>query len=324
MDTPETLHLQYAKRQDLRYGENPHQRAALYVEDGDTSGGIATAEVLHGKPMSFLNYVDADAAWQAVWDIATPACVVVKHASPCGAATRIDLVEAYLLALGGDPLSAYGGIVAVNRPVDAELATAVRDLRNPLTGQRQRWDVFVAPDLSEEGLAILRAKSKDLRVLRAGPPSPRTLQIRPISGGVLVQEPDGFDELEFQFDPVTHRLPTPAEVRDLAFAWRMCKHVASNAITLVRDDVLVGVGTGQPSRVGSVTLAVQAAGERVVGSVLASDAAFPFPDGIERAAAAGVTAVVHPGGSIRDDKVIDAANRFGLAMVVTGRRHFRH
>ncbi len=215
MDTPETLHLQYAKRQDLRYGENPHQRAALYIRDDGVSGGIATADVLHGKPMSFLNYVDADAAWQAVWDIATPACVVVKHASPCGAATRTDLVDAYVLALGGDPLSAYGGIVVVNRPVDAELAAAVRDLRNPLTGQRQRWDVFVAPAFSEDGLAILRAKSKDLRVLRADPPSPRTVQIRPISGGVLVQEPDSFDEAEFRFDAVTDRPPTPAEVRDL-------------------------------------------------------------------------------------------------------------
>ena len=324
MDIPETLHLRHTKRQDLRYGENPHQRAALYVEVDDASAGIATAEVLHGKPMSFLNYVDADAAWNAVWDIDTPACVVVKHASPCGAATQTDLAEAYALALGGDPLSAYGGIVAVNRPVDAELAKAVRDLRNPLTGQRQRWDVFVAPAYSEEGLAILRAKSKDLRVLRAAPPSPRTLEIRPISGGLLVQEPDGFDESEFQSDAVTHRQPTPSEVRDLTFAWRMCKHIASNAIALVRDDVLVGVGAGQPSRVGSVALAVQAAGERVAGSVLASDAAFPFPDGIEKAAAAGVTAVVHPGGSIRDEEVIEAANRLRLAMVVTGRRHFRH
>jgi phosphoribosylaminoimidazolecarboxamide formyltransferase/IMP cyclohydrolase len=161
-------------------------------------------------------------------------------------------------------------------------------------------------------------------VLRAAPPSAQKVQVRQISGGLLVQEPDGFDESEFGFNAVTHRPPTPAEVRDLAFAWRMCKHVASNAITVARDDVLVGVGTGQPSRVGSVTLAVQAAGERIAGSVLASDAAFPFPDGIEQAAAAGVSAVVQPGGSIHDDDVIEAANRFRLAMVVTGRRHFRH
>jgi phosphoribosylaminoimidazolecarboxamide formyltransferase/IMP cyclohydrolase len=158
VDTPETLHVRYTKCQHLRYGENPHQRAALYVEADDASPGIATAELLHGKPMSFLNYVDADAAWQAVWDIDTPACVVVKHASPCGAATRTDLIEAYALALGGDPLSAYGGVVAVNRPVNAEFATAVRDLRNPLTGQRQRWDVFVAPAFSEDGFAILCTK----------------------------------------------------------------------------------------------------------------------------------------------------------------------
>ena len=324
---PQALTLACEKLRDLRYGENPHQRGALYrdlslaARDG---GGVAAAELLHGKEMSFVNYVDADGAWQAVWDFAEPACVIVKHATPCGLAAHADSVAAYELALAGDPVSAYGGIVAFNRPVDERLATAVREVRNPLSGMRQLYDVLIAPEYTPDGLRVLRGKSKDLRLLRARPPRTGGWRFREVSGGLLVHDDDTFTDEEFQFRTVTDRAPTPDELTGLAFAWKACKHVRSNAVVLTRGTAVVGVGAGQPNRVTSVMLAVRAAGERSRGSVLASDAFFPFPDGVEAAAAAGVTAVVQPGGSLRDQEVIDAADRAGIAMVFTGVRHFRH
>jgi phosphoribosylaminoimidazolecarboxamide formyltransferase/IMP cyclohydrolase len=324
---PAVVTYAYEKIRDLRYGENPHQAGAVYrgrsLADLD-GAGVALAEQLHGKEMSFVNYVDIDGAWQAVWDFDEPACVFVKHATPCGLATRPSLVEAYELALGGDPVSAYGGIVAFNRPVDAELATAIREIRNPLSGQRQLYDVLMAPDFTEDGLRILRGKSKDLRILQGAPPHKGGPRLRQVSGGLLVHEDDTFVEGEFDFRPVTHRAPTEQEMADLRFAWKVCKHVKSNAIVLAHDAAVTGVGAGQPNRVTSVMLAIRAAGERSRGSVLASDAFFPFADSLDAAVEAGVTAVVQPGGSMRDPEVIDAANRSGIAMVFSGVRHFRH
>jgi phosphoribosylaminoimidazolecarboxamide formyltransferase/IMP cyclohydrolase len=285
---------------------------------------VATAELLHGLAMSFVNYLDADGAWEAVWDFDEPTCVIVKHATPCGLASDADIVQAYELALAADPVSAYGGIVAFNRPVDERLATAIREVRNPLTGLRQRYDVLIAPDYTPEGLQILKGKSKDLRLLRARPPRKGGQRVRQVSGGLLVHDDDTFQPEEFAFRPVTQRAPSEEELVALRFAWRACKHVKSNAIVLARGRAVVGVGTGQPNRVTSVMLAARQAGERARGSVLASDAFFPFADGVEAAAAAGVTAIVQPGGSVRDDEVIAAADRAGIAMVFTGVRHFRH
>ncbi len=324
---PPVVTYAFQKLADLRYGENPHQRGAVYrgldIVPGATDG-VATAELLHGLAMSFVNYVDADGAWEAVWDFDEPTCVIVKHATPCGLASDADIVEAYKLALAADPVSAYGGIVAFNRPVDERLATAVREVRNPLSGLRQRYDVLIAPDYTPEGLQILKGKSRDLRLLRARPPRKGGQRIRQVSGGLLVHDDDTFQPGEFDFRTVSQRAPTEEELVALRFAWRACKHVKSNAIVLARGTAVVGVGTGQPNRVTSVMLAARQAGERARGSVLASDAFFPFADGVEAAAAAGVTAIVQPGGSMRDDEVIAAADRAGIAMVFTGVRHFRH
>jgi phosphoribosylaminoimidazolecarboxamide formyltransferase/IMP cyclohydrolase len=324
---PQTLTLAFEKLHDLRYGENPHQRGAVYrqatVPEAQPAG-IATAELLHGLAMSFVNYVDADGAWHAVWDFDEPACVIVKHATPCGLASRDDIVAAYELALAGDPVSAYGGIIAFNRPVDERLATAIREVRNPLSGLRQRYDVLIAPEYSEKGLAILRGKSKDLRLLRANPPHHGGPRLREIGGGLLVHDDDTFLPDEFDFRVVSERPPTDQERADLAFAWKVCKHVKSNAIVLAKDRQMVGMGAGQPNRVNSVMLAVRQAGEGAAGSVLASDAYFPFADGPELALQAGITAIVQPGGSIRDDDVIAAVNNAGAAMVFAPTRHFRH
>lgn len=324
---PQALTLAFAKLHDLRYGENPHQRGAVYRglgSEGWASDGVANAELLHGPAMSFVNYVDADGAWQAVWDFAAPTCVIVKHATPCGVASRADIVQAYELALACDPVSAYGGIIAFNRPIDAALATAIREVLNPLTGQRQLYDVLIAPAFTEEGLHILRGKSRNLRILRAHPPRASGRRFREISGGLLLHDDDTFTEEEFTFRVVSQRPPTAAELADLRFAWTACKHVKSNAIVLAKDQRMVGMGAGQPNRVNSVMLAVKQAGAEAAGSVLASDAFFPFADGAEMALAAGVTAIVQPGGSIRDEEVVKAVDAAGAAMVFTGVRHFRH
>ncbi|MGH2584948.1 MAG: bifunctional phosphoribosylaminoimidazolecarboxamide formyltransferase/IMP cyclohydrolase [Dehalococcoidia bacterium] len=323
----QTLTLAFEKLNDLRYGENPHQRGAVYRQTSvaeQRPAGIATAELLHGPEMSFVNYVDADGAWQAVWDFQDPTCVIVKHATPCGIASRDDIVTAYDLALACDPVSAYGGIIAFNRPIDDRLATAIRQVRNPLTGGPQLYHVLIAPDFTDDGLRIIRGKSKELRILRANPPRIGGQRFREISGGLLIHDDDTFVENEFEFRTVSQRPPTEAELADLRFAWTACKHVKSNAIVLAGDRQMVGMGAGQPNRVNSVMLAVRQADERAAGSALASDAYFPFADGVETALRAGVTAVAQPGGSIRDDEVIAAVDAAGATMVFTDTRHFRH
>ncbi len=241
-----------------------------------------------------------------------------------GIASRDEISAAYELALACDPVSAYGGIMAFNRPIDERLATAIREVRNPLSGLRQRYDVIIAPEYSERGLEVLRGKSKDLRLLRANPPRRGGPRLREISGGLLMHDDDAFLSDEFDFRVVSERPPTERELADLVFAWKACKHVKSNAIVLAKDRQMVGMGAGQTNRVNSVMLAVRQAGEGAAGSVLASDAYFPFADGAERALEAGVTAIVQPGGSIRDEDVLAAVNKAGAAMVLSGTRHFRH
>ena len=312
---PHELSVGLRKVSEPRYGENPHQKAALYA-DTPASGGIVGAKQLNGKELSYNNILDADAAWRAATEFAEPTAAVIKHTNPCGLATHTDLAEAYRRAYSGDPVSAYGGIVAFNRSVTAEAAEAMRPVF---------YEVVVAPDYEPDALELLR-KKRDLRVLQvsAAAPSGTPLDFRRVSGGALVQGADVLEEDPATWQTVTERAPTEAEVIDLAFAWRAVKHIKSNAIVLVRDRALVGMGAGQPNRVTSVHLATRASGDQAQGTVLASDAFFPFADGLELAAEAGITAVAQPGGSIRDAEVIEAANKAGMAMVFTGVRHFRH
>jgi phosphoribosylaminoimidazolecarboxamide formyltransferase/IMP cyclohydrolase len=313
---PDHLTISLAKAADLRYGENPHQRGALYVPAAGGVGGVAQARQLHGRELSFNNLMDADAAWRTVSDFAEPTVVVIKHANPCGLASHEDQAEAYRRAFQGDTVSAFGGIVGYNRPVTAAAAQEM----SPIF-----YEVVVAPDYAPEALEVLKRK-RNLRILSVDPQGPGGLpyDLRPISGGVLVQTPDAIEEDPDSWKTVTHRPPSSAELRDLAFAWKAAKHVKSNAIVFAKDRTLAGMGAGQPNRVVSVHLSQRVAGEKAQGSVLASDAFFPFPDNIELAAAAGVTAIIQPGGSIRDDEVIAAADKHNLAMVFTGVRHFRH
>jgi phosphoribosylaminoimidazolecarboxamide formyltransferase/IMP cyclohydrolase len=314
----------------LRYGENPHQAAAFYrdvslAENG--RGGIATATQHHGKEMSYNNYLDADAAWNCVTDFAGPTCVIVKHTNPCGVATRDDLLEAYRLAVRADATSAFGGIVAFNREVDEELARELREFRNPNDGEtRMFYEIVVAPGYTPEGLTVLKGKSKDLRILEAQPHTPGGRAYRQVGGGWLVQSSDDRRPEDIEFKVVTQRQPTATELEDLKFAWRCVKHVKSNAITVAKHGRLLGMGSGQPNRVKSVEIAMEKAGDEVKGAVLASDAFFPFAwgDSIEKACQAGVAAIVHPGGSLRDQDGIDCCNQYGVAMVLTGTRHFRH
>lgn len=313
---PELWQLSLAKVAGLRYGENPHQPGALYAPAGAPLTGLAGAEQLHGRELSYNNLLDADAAWRTVSDFAEPTAAVVKHNNPCGLASRDDLAAAYELAYQGDTVSAFGGIVAFNRPVTAAVAEAM----GPVF-----YEVVAAPGYEPEALEILRRK-RNLRILAIGAPPAAAAppELRPISGGMLVQEADELAEDPAGWQVATQRGPTDSERRDLAFAWKAAKHLKSNAIVLARDRALVGMGAGQPNRVVSVHLAQRLAGDRAPGAALASDAFFPFPDNIELAAAAGVTAIVQPGGSIRDDEVIAAADAAGLAMLFTGVRHFRH
>ena len=314
-EPPETLSLAYRRVAPLRYGENPHQKAALYVPALLSGTGVCQAEQLHGRELSFNNYMDAEAAWRTVSDFEEQSVVVIKHANPCGLACDANMAQAYLKAYEGDPVSAFGGIVGFNRPVTAATAQAMAPIF---------YEVVVAPGYEPEALEILQQK-RNLRIL-AVPQGPMgsVFDIRPLSGGLLVQTGDILDEDPSTWDTVTQRAPSEQEMQDLAFAWRAVKHVKSNAILLAQDGSMVGMGAGQPNRVTSVHLALRAAGDKGPGSVLASDAFFPFPDGLELAAQGGVTAVVQPGGSIRDQEVIDAANQAGVAMVTTGVRHFRH
>jgi phosphoribosylaminoimidazolecarboxamide formyltransferase/IMP cyclohydrolase len=300
----------------LRYGENPHQRAALYVA-GAGAGGLATAEQLHGKEMSYNNYVDADAAHRAAYDFTEPAVAIIKHANPCGIAIGSDIAEAHRLAHATDPVSAFGGVIATNRPVTAEMAEQVTEVFT---------EVVVAPDYEPDALDVLTRK-KNVRLLRAGARRRGGAETRPISGGLLMQAVDTIDAAGD--DPANWTLAAgePAAghmLADLAFAWRACRAVKSNAILLASGGAAVGIGMGQVNRVDSARLAVSRAGERAAGSVAASDAFFPFPDGLEVLAAAGVGAVVQPGGSVNDEKVIAAAQRAGVTMYLTGTRHFFH
>jgi len=309
----ESARLSLAKVVDLRYGENPHQRAALY--DTGEGAGITGAAVLGGKEMSFNNYVDADAAWQLVCDFDETACAVVKHTNPSGVGTAPTPEEAYRKALATDPVSAFGGIVAFNRAVDEAAARAVTEIFT---------EVVVAPDYDDAALEVLRAK-KNLRVLRAGEAgAAEGLDFKRVTGGLLVQTRDTRRLTAADLKVVTSRAPSEDETAALLFAWTVCKHTKSNAIVYARAGQTVGVGAGQMSRVDSVRLGAARAQLPVAGSVLASDAFFPFRDGIDEAARHGITAVIQPGGSVRDEEVIAAADEHGLAMVFTGVRHFRH
>ena len=318
---PASFSIALTKVADVRYGENPHQRGAFYAEESVLNpepGGMTSAVQLHGKEMSYNNYLDADAAWVAAWDFKEQTVVIVKHTNPCGLASHDDLPEAYRRAFAGDPVSAFGGIIAINRTVTLEAAEEIGKVF---------FEVIIAPDYEEEALAFLR-KKRDLRILAAAPPSLDDLEYRRVVGGLLVQERDNIlDEEELikeSLNVVTTRQPTAAELGDLLFANRVVKHVKSNAIVFVKDRALMGMGAGQPNRVTSVMLAARAAGDKAKGAVLGSDAFFPFPDGVETAATAGITAVIQPGGSIRDAEAIAAADAAGMAMVFTGRRHFKH
>jgi len=298
---------------ELRYGENPHQSAGLYQLG--SWRGIALAELLSGKEMSFNNYVDADAAWQLVCDFDDLACAIIKHTNPAGAALGTSNEDAYRKALACDPVSAFGGIVAFNAPVDE---AAARVLTETFT------EVIIAPDYEPAALDILKAK-KNLRVLRAGTPGPIAgLEYKQISGGMLVQTRDTHRLKREDLKVVTKRAPSDKEIDDLLFAWTVCKHTKSNAIVYARDRQTVGVGAGQMSRVDSVKIGAMRAQLPTAGSVLASDAFFPFRDGLDEAAKHGITAVIQPGGSVRDAEVIAAADEHGLAMVFTGIRHFKH
>ncbi|MGH3395566.1 MAG: bifunctional phosphoribosylaminoimidazolecarboxamide formyltransferase/IMP cyclohydrolase [Streptosporangiaceae bacterium] len=324
---PEVSAALWTRRDVLRYGENPHQRAALYIRDirgedagpgGAASGpGIATAEVLHGKAMSYNNYVDADAARRAAFDFAEPCVAIMKHANPCGIAVAADLVAAHRLAHECDPASAFGGVIAANGVVTEALAAQIADIFT---------EVIIAPDFEPAALDILTRK-KNQRLLRCPPSAGRTVESKPISGGLLMQTADlvaqpGDEPAGWQL--AAGEPASPADLADLAFAWKACRSVKSNAILLASGRASVGIGMGQVSRVDAARLAVMRAGARAAGSVAASDAYFPFPDGFEVLAQAGVRAVVEPGGSVRDGLVVEAAQAAGVTLYFTGVRHFYH
>ncbi|GAB4817630.1 hypothetical protein N2152v2_004676 [Parachlorella kessleri] len=316
--------------QGLRYGENPHQSAAFYTDASLAEhdlGGVATSVQHHGKEMSYNNYLDADAAYSAACDFATPTCVIVKHTNPCGVASREDLLEAYRLAVRADPVSAFGGIVAFNRPVDAALAREIREFRSPTDNEtRMFYEIVIAPSYTPDGLEVLKGKSKTLRILEAKPRAPSGRSLRQVAGGWLLQDADSLTPQQIEFTCVSEKQPTPEQLDDLKFAWLCVKHVKSNAITVAKGQKLLGMGSGQPNRVKSVQIALEKAGEEVKGSVLASDAFFPFSwnDSVEIACKAGVAAIVHPGGSVRDADAIECCNKYGVALLTTGVRHFKH
>ncbi len=335
---PGELTLGLHRMQTLRYGENPHQSAALYkwggapshceakgAAHGATPPSVVGAAMLQGKELSFNNLLDLDAALAVVANFKVPAAVVIKHTNPCGLACADSLVDAYRRAHAGDPVSAYGGILGFNREVDEATAAEIAPIF---------YEAIIAPGYTEGAREVLEAK-KNLRLLATNTPigpdtvdtdahDPYRLDVRRISGGLLLQTADMISEQEIQRDVVTERQPTLEEATNLLFAWKAVQHVKSNAIVLAKNLMLVGVGAGQTSRVYSVQIAVDRASDRARGSVLASDAYFPFPDGVEAAAKAGVTAIIQPGGSIRDNESIRTANKHGMTMILTGRRHFRH
>ncbi|MGH9648156.1 MAG: bifunctional phosphoribosylaminoimidazolecarboxamide formyltransferase/IMP cyclohydrolase [Bryobacteraceae bacterium] len=307
---PAVLDIHAPRAMDLRYGENPHQPAALYASD---RGGIAGAEQLHGKELSYNNLVDLDAAWQLILEFDQPASAIIKHTNPCGCAEGATLAESYRRAFESDPESPFGGVLAFNRVLDGETAAEIA---------KTHVDVVAAPDYSTEALAILQ-KKKNVRLMRVGS-APPALIVKAISGGYLVQLPDTLRLSRGQMKVATRRHPTDDEWTALEFGWKIVRHVKSNAMVYARPGQTVGIGAGQTSRVGSARVAAMKAVLPVAGSVLASDGLIPFPDGIEEAASHGITAVIQPGGSVNDNDVIAAADRLGLAMVFTGVRHFRH
>ncbi len=317
---PATINLQFHKKQEMRYGENPHQNSAFYTEAELDGASIATAIQLQGKELSHNNIGDTDAALECVKQFAEPACVIVKHANPCGVAIAESIEQAYLKAYSTDTESAFGGIIAFNRELDAATASAIVE--------RQFVEVIIAPSIHEDALAVTAAK-KNLRVLSTGSwgEPGASFDFKRVNGGLLVQDRDLGMVTAADLKVVTERVPTEAEIRDLLFAWKVAKMVKSNAIVYARELQTIGVGAGQMSRVNSAriaTIKAEQAGLAVAGSVMASDAFFPFRDGIDNAANAGINAVIEPGGSMRDDEVIAAANEHGIAMVFTGMRHFRH
>ncbi len=311
---PDVYAKAFVKLQDLRYGENPHQKAAFY-KDPEAKGGIAAARQLHGKELSYNNIVDMEAAWDLCCEWKDqPACIIVKHTNPCGAALGKDALDAFERAFNADSKSAFGGIVAMNRVCDEATAKAMKPIF---------FEVVMAPKFSREALDILETK-KNIRLIEVPGAFEEELQLHKVSGGLLVQTPDNSAETRKDCKVVTDRAPTEEEWQALEFAWKVVKHVKSNAIVLTGKDVTLGVGAGQMNRVGSADIAIAEAGEKAKGSVMGSDAFFPFGDTIEAAGKAGITAVIQPGGSIRDQESIDMANKYGIAMVFTGHRHFRH
>ncbi|MDY0166524.1 MAG: bifunctional phosphoribosylaminoimidazolecarboxamide formyltransferase/IMP cyclohydrolase [Thermoguttaceae bacterium] len=317
-----TLHIALRRRAILRYGENPHQQAALYATPHSMGANLVSARQVNGKELSYNNLLDLDSALAIVRGFGSPAAVVIKHNNPCGAAEADALADALRQAMAGDPLSAFGSVLGLNRVVDAAAAEV-------LCEPGLFVEAIVAPDFDDDAFAILTTRPKwkaNVRLVKVGhiEPSTETWSYRCLTGGVLAQQADVLPDPEDQWKVVTAAKPTDAQMADLRFAWAMVRHVKSNAIVLAKDRMLLGTGAGQMSRVDSVGIAVKKAGDRAAGSVMASDAFFPFPDSIEQAAAAGVTAVIEPGGSKKDDDVIAACNRHGLSMVFTGRRHFKH
>ncbi|OLQ89533.1 bifunctional phosphoribosylaminoimidazolecarboxamide formyltransferase/IMP cyclohydrolase [Vibrio panuliri] len=317
---PRTFNQQFIKKQDMRYGENSHQDAAFYVEDNPQEASVATARQIQGKALSYNNIADTDAALECVKEFHEPACVIVKHANPCGVALGKDILEAYNRAYQTDPTSAFGGIIAFNQQLDAETAAAIVE--------RQFVEVIIAPSVSAEAIEIVAAK-KNVRLLECGEWTTKTtgFDIKRVNGGLLVQDRDqGMVTLD-DLKVVSKRQPTEEELKDALFCWKVAKFVKSNAIVYAKGDMTIGVGAGQMSRVYSAKIAgIKAADEglEVAGSVMASDAFFPFRDGIDAAAEAGIKCVIQPGGSMRDDEVIAAADEHGMAMIFTGMRHFRH
>ncbi|MGW0801997.1 bifunctional phosphoribosylaminoimidazolecarboxamide formyltransferase/IMP cyclohydrolase [Nonomuraea sp. NPDC002799] len=311
---PEFSGATHQRKATLRYGENPHQRAALYTSG---AGGLANAEQLHGKEMSYNNYLDADAAWRAAWDFSDPCVAIIKHQNPCGIAIAADVADAHRKAHACDPTSAYGGVIAVNRAVTVELARQIADVFT---------EVVIAPGYDAEALEVLRVK-KSLRLLHCPEGPSRRTELREIDGGLLKQSVDRVDasgDSAAQWELKTGAPATPEQLADLEFAWRACRSVKSNAILLASDGATVGVGMGQVNRVDSCRLAVSRAADRAVGAVAASDAYFPFPDGAQVLIDAGVQFIVEPGGSIRDEMVVEAAAQAGITLYFTGTRHFFH
>jgi len=320
-DFPHTINMQFVHSSAMRYGENPHQKAAFYVEAKPAEACVATGRFLQGKELSYNNIADADAALECVKAFDEAACVIVKHANPCGVAVAANILDAYKHAYITDPTSAFGGIIAFNRPLDAATAKAILD--------RQFVEVIIAPDVNDDAKPVLATKP-NVRVLATGSwgaTRPPGYDFKRVTGGLLVQDRDNGMVTEKDLKVVTKRAPTAQELKDLLFAWKVVKFVKSNAIVYCKEGRTIGVGAGQMSRVYSARIAsikAQDAGLEVRGSVMASDAFFPFRDGLDQAAEVGVTAVIQPGGSMRDPEVIEAANQHGIAMVFTGMRHFRH